>query len=160
MQQCKQSFKPIATKQSTILILGSLPGDASLAKQEYYAHPQNKFWRLITAILKIPLPETYKEKVELFTLHNIALWDVVATAIRKGSLDSAMQQVVPNNIEGFLKVHGSIKLIAFNGLKAAALYKKHFNFEEGRRYITLPSSSPANAGKNFEELVEAWGKIL
>jgi hypoxanthine-DNA glycosylase len=160
MQQRKQSFNPIATKQATILILGSLPGDASLTKQEYYAHPQNKFWRLMAAVLQTNIPQTYNEKIALLTTHNIALWDVAATAVRKGSLDSAMQEVVPNNIDAFLQEHTTITTIAFNGLKAAALYKKHVTFVEHIRYITLPSSSPANAGKSFELLVKEWQKIL
>lgn len=156
----KKSFEPISGPNTTILILGSMPGDKSLELSEYYGHARNRFWKVIAAITSNPLPLTYDEKKELLAQTNIGLWDVVHTADRKGSLDTAIKNEIPNDIDGFITRHPELKVIAFNGAKSEALFNSYFKRKEGIRYVSLPSTSPANAAISFEKLCTVWQKIL
>jgi len=156
----KTSFTPIADTTVEILILGSMPSEKSLLEQEYYAHPQNRFWRILAALTNVPLPSRYSDKIQLLKDNNIAVWDVVHHAKRIGSLDSAIEQESPNDIESFLEHHRTIKTIGFNGKKSEALFDKYFNRKNHIRYISLPSTSPANAGIGFEALCERWKLLL
>jgi hypoxanthine-DNA glycosylase len=154
------SFEPISNPDTSILILGSLPGDKSLELGEYYGHPRNRFWKIISAITNSELPLTYPNKKALLLHATIGLWDVAHKANRAGSLDSAIKDAEPNDLEGFLKRHRKIRVIAFNGAKAQALYDKYFDRKAEINYITLPSSSPANAGIDFENLCRKWSAII
>lgn len=156
----KTSFSPIANKDTEILILGTMPGEKSLLLQEYYAHPRNKFWKILSSITKEPLPSTYKEKQAFLLKKRLGIWDVAHSANRKGSLDSAIQNEVPNDIRGFIKSHPKLKVIAFNGAKAESLFDKYFERSGNITHFSLPSSSPANTGFTFEALCERWEKIL
>lgn len=160
VSNAKRSFPPIANKDTEILILGTMPGEKSLLLQEYYAHPGNKFWKILSATNKEPLPSTYKEKQAFLLKNKLGIWDVAHTADRKGSLDSAIQNEVPNDIPGFIKSHFKLKVIAFNGAKAESLFDKYFDRSGNITYVSLPSSSPANTGFSFEALCERWEKIL
>ncbi len=156
----KTSFPPISNPETEILILGTLPGEKSLEMQEYYAHPQNKFWRIIAAITNNQTPVTYSGKTSLLLANKIGVWDVVREAKRIGSLDSNIVGEVPNNLEEFLANHKRLKAIGFNGAKAAKLFDKYFERHENIRYVALPSSSPANARISFDEICVRWQEIL
>ena len=154
------SFQPIATSTSKVLVLGSLPGQESLRRGEYYAHPRNAFWRIVEALFGIPATSDYRERTHRLMNAGIALWDVCAAAHRPGSLDSAIQgaSVNPNDFATFFCAHPRVTLIAFNGAKAAELYRKHVGLTMPRS-IVLPSTSPANAGIPYSEKLERWSEI-
>ncbi len=156
----KQSFPPISNQTAEILILGSLPGEKSLAMHEYYAHPQNKFWRIIAAITNNKTPVTYREKTSLLINNRLGVWDVVRQAKRIGSLDTNIVDEVPNNLDDFISRHKKLKVIGFNGTKSLKLYDKYFKRCEHIKYIHLPSSSPANARIKFDEICEKWRTLL
>lgn len=159
-EHLKYSFPPIASAEIEILILGSIPGDRSIAENEYYGHPRNRFWRMLAGITDSPMPVSYADKKELLLRNRIGLWDVAHQAIRRGSLDSAIQQPEPNDIASFIERHPKLKVIAFNGRKAEALYKQFFSQSNKIQYFSMPSTSPANAGITFDQLRERWGEII
>lgn len=156
----KTSFEPISYPGTTILVLGSMPGDKSLELSEYYGHVRNRFWKVISAITNNPLPLTYADKKDLLRQTNIGLWDVVHTADRQGSLDTAIKNEIPNDLDGFIARHPELKVIGFNGAKSEALFNSYFKRKEGIRYVSLPSTSPANAAIGLEKLCAVWQKIL
>lgn len=156
----KTSFPPISDPKTEVLILGTLPGDRSLESGEYFAHPRNRFWKIISAITNNPLPQNYSEKVELLYRTRIGVWNVLHKARRKGSLDTAIQNEVPNDLPRFISGHGNLKVIAFDGLKAAAFYDKHFSRRSDLKYICLPGCSPANARFNLESLCHRWAEMF
>ena len=143
-----------------ILILGSLPSVASVTQQQYYAHPQNAFWRIIEALFAECQPLDYAQRIALLKQNRIALWDVIARAKREGSLDSAIEaaSVVPNDIVGLISTFPSLHSIYLNGGSAAALFKRHIaqHLPRPLSVVTLPSTSPANARLRFEGKLEKW----
>lgn len=155
----KYSFAPISENDAAILILGTMPGEQSLQLQQYYGHARNNFWKIISSLFDENLPTDYKEKIRLLTQNKIALWDVLEACERQGSLDSAIKMEVANDFESFLKQHPNIKKIYFNGQKAASFFKKYVPISDGYSFTTLPSTSPANAGKSFEDKLNEW-KII
>lgn len=156
----KSSFAPVADKHTRLLILGSLPGDRSLQASQYYAHPQNRFWKLMFHLLNEFPSDNYDYRLSVLLNHGIGLWDVTNQAHRKGSMDSDIQAEVPNPIPEFLDRHPGIRTIAFNGAKSAAIYHKHFKKPTGIDLLELPSTSPANARFNMDRLSDAWSVIL
>ena len=148
------------------LLLGSLPGQRSLQMQQYYAHPQNAFWKIVLQLFGGTSPLPYTRKVKILTDHGIALWDVVAAAERPGSLDSSIVHATArtNDFKSFFHAHPEIRRVFFNGRKAAELYRRLVlpglgtDFEE-LRYECLPSTSPANAGMTFAKKLEHWARI-
>lgn len=156
----KTSFLPIESSDIEILILGSIPGDKSLEMQQYYAHPQNRFWTMMALLTHTEKPADYAQKIELLLRNKIGLWDVAHTAERQGSLDSAIRHEQPNDIEGFLQTHPSIKVVAFNGQKARAMFNKFFREHDNLQYYTLPSTSPANAAIRIDGLCRQWQQIF
>lgn len=156
----KTSFDPISNTDTAILILGTMPGDKSLELSEYYGHAGNRFWKTIAAITENELPVTYADKKELLAKTKIGVWDVCRIANRKGSLDSAIKNEVPNDLEGFIARHAGLKVIGFNGAKSEALFNKYFKRSSSLKYISLPSTSPANAAVNFDSLCEIWRRLL
>ena len=159
-----QSFNCILPHQPPVaLILGSLPSVTSLGQQQYYAHPQNAFWRIIEALFANGAPCNYAQRIELLKQNRIALWDVIGSAKREGSLDSAIQPetVVPNDIVGLLNAYPSITTIYLNGGTAATLFKRHVakQLSATVQIIPLPSTSPANARMGFEEKLGKWDVI-
>ena len=119
----KHGLAPLVGADPRILILGSLPGDESIARQEYYGHPRNRFWKVLAAVFGESVPETYGQKKEFLFRHRVALWDVYASAERDGSTDARIKNPVTNDIPGFLAAHPGIRIIALNGGKAAGAYK-------------------------------------
>lgn len=161
-QNCK-SFLPNIDEKSEILILGSMPGEKSLAEQQYYAHPQNRFWKLMWKFCNIDnLNElNYKNKLKTLLKKKIALWDVIRSCDRNGSMDSDIQNEIPNNIPDLLKQFPNIKVICLNGNKSYSAFKKHFpKLQEQYNCYKLPSTSPANAVYKLENLYKEWSVIL
>lgn len=154
------SFPPIIGKAPRILILGSMPGKASLEAGQYYAHPRNAFWRILCELLNQGHQADYHGRVSLLMSNGIAVWDVCHKAIRHTSLDSDISEEEPNDIPALLKAHPTIKKIAFNGRKPASLYDKYFERLKGVEYATLLSTSPANAAYAYQEKLSNWEKHL
>lgn len=161
-QTCK-SFLPNINKDSEILILGSMPGVKSLEEQQYYAHPMNRFWKLMGMFCKIDnLQElNYQEKLQILLKNKIALWDVIQICDRNGSLDSNIQNEIPNDISELLKQFPNIKVICLNGNKSYCAFKKHFlKLLEEYKCYKLPSTSPANARYKLDDLYNEWREAL
>ncbi len=165
----KKSLAPVIHQNSKVLILGSMPGEQSLLKQEYYGFRANHFWRLIASVLGVEeVPEDYPDKLEMLNKAGIALWDVISSCSREGSLDINIKNEEYNDICGFLnhsaagKEEPNIRAVFFNGTKAAQSFKKGFGFDMlddcGIDYHILPSSSPANT-IGFEKKLEKWDII-
>ncbi len=155
----KYGLDPIVNDNAKLIILGSLPGELSLKKQEYYAHPQNQFWRIICAILNEDLPSEYSKKCDILLKHNIALWDVIHFAEREGSLDSNIKNAVPNNFDSFFMQYPNIKRVVLNGDKAAKLFHKHFSRIDVQT-VTVASTSPARANLTFEQKLLRWKEAV
>lgn len=161
-----ECLPPAARPDATRLILGSLPGRKSLQMQQYYAHPQNSFWKIVSHLFGAASPLPYKRRVQILTDHQIALWDVLAAAERPGSLDSSIVHASArtNDFAAFLRAHPQIRRVYFNGRKAEELYRRFVlpqldtDFEE-LRYECLPSTSPAHAGMTFARKLEIWTRI-
>ncbi|MEO6919396.1 MAG: DNA-deoxyinosine glycosylase [Collimonas sp.] len=153
----KRSFPPVVDQQVHTLILGSLPGVQSLAHSQYYAHPQNRFWKLLTEVIGVDLPALpYAARLQALLAHGIGLWDVVAEALRDGSLDSNIRDHVHNDLPSLIATLPQLQTIAFNGGTAARLGLKALGEQAGRyRIILLPSSSPAYT-KPYAEKLAAW----
>lgn len=156
----KTSFEPLDCSDAEILILGSIPGDRSIKVQEYYGHPQNRFWRVLARITNSDTPSEYAAKKAMLNTNKIALWDVAHHANRIGSMDSAIRDEESNDISHFIDNHPNLKVLAFNGKKAEQLYDKFFERAGGIVYLSLPSTSPANAACNLENLCQLWCAIL
>jgi len=135
---------PAGSTDARLLILGSLPGEASLRAQRYYAHPQNQFWHLLGSAIGEELAELdYDQRLARLAARGIALWDVVGEAHRPGSLDSAIRGVTTNRLTEFVAAHPRLEAVAFNGKTAARLGRNALTGLGGFRLIDLPSSSPA-----------------
>lgn len=157
---CKMeySFSPLVDEKSRILILGSLPGLKSLELNQYYAHPQNRFWKIMFAIFDTPLSNDYSIRCSLLLSNHIALWDVLKCADRKGSSDGNIRNQIPNDIPLLLKEHPNISFIIYNGSCAFSNFKKYFG-QPPLRYKHLLSTSPACAGRDHERF-EMWERAL
>lgn len=158
------SFASIVDSSSRALILGSMPGRASLQAGEYYAHPRNLFWRLMESLLGVDSRTPYGERIGQLLACRVALWDVLKSCTREGSLDSDIvsSSIVPNDFVSFLEEYPSIRTICFNGAKAAAFRKHVFPGLSDSSRLTfhcLPSTSPANASISFEKKLAAWGVL-
>ncbi|MGV0925330.1 DNA-deoxyinosine glycosylase [Empedobacter tilapiae] len=156
----KKSFESIISLEPRILILGSLPGDLSLEINQYYGHPRNRFWKMMFEIFETEFSEDYGMRKQLILQNKFALWDVAHSADRKGSMDAEMKNVLPNQIDELLNEHPTIKKIIFNGKKAEQLFWKYFDKKLSIEYISLPSTSPANAQFSYERLMEIWKKAI
>ncbi|WP_297986199.1 DNA-deoxyinosine glycosylase [uncultured Chryseobacterium sp.] len=160
MSERISSFPPIADKNSKILILGSIPGAKSLQMQQYYAHPQNKFWKIICEILGEEFTTDYAERISMLKKHNIALWDVIDSCERKGSLDSDIKNEEANQISKLLVEYRNIQAIFCNGQKSFKNLQKLLGKDFRVPVIALPSTSPAHASLKYEEKALSWRKIL
>lgn len=159
-----EGFAPIAAGKPTILILGTMPGAASLQRQQYYGHARNAFWPIVTALFGQQAIYDYDQLLELLISNGIALWDVLRSCRRQGSLDAniAPETIKVNDFPDFFARHSYISRIFFNGAAAEALFKKHVLKELPLRrfaYYRLPSTSPANASFSFAEKLAAWRLI-
>lgn len=158
------SFAPIGDRNAQVLILGSMPGLASLAAGQYYAHPQNAFWRIISELLACDRTSSYPARIRALKAARIALWDVLQTCSREGSLDTKIERdtQVANDFQTFFRKHRRIKHVFFNGATAEACFRTHVlgRIDAGPiAYQRLPSTSPANASLSFERKLQAWRRI-
>lgn len=151
------SFSPVVDDKARILILGSMPGVASLDAQEYYAHPRNQFWPIMMRLFNA-CPRIYEEKIAMLLDNRIALWDVVGQCRRSGSLDAKIRDVVPNDIERFLRQYPSIKIVYCNGQTSYKLFGKYVKSVDCD-VILLPSTSLAYTIP-FERKFECWKMIV
>jgi len=154
----KAGFPPVVDANTRVLILGSLPGEASLAVQQYYGNPRNAFWRLMEGVLDTPLaPLDYEARLAALLAHGVGLWDVIAEAERPGSLDAAIRDPAANDLLALVETLPALRVVAFNGGKAAKLGGKLIG--ERIQTIALPSSSPAHAARTFAQKAEAWAVL-
>jgi hypoxanthine-DNA glycosylase len=154
----KAGFPPVVDAATRVLILGSLPGEASLAARQYYGHPRNAFWRLMEGVLDTALVAlAYEDRLAALLARRVGLWDVIAEAERPGSLDAAIRDPAANDLLALIDALPALRLVAFNGGTAAKLGGKLI----GDRVPTLalPSSSPAHAAKSFEQKAIAWSAL-
>lgn len=155
----KSGLPPIARPNARLFILGSLPGDVSLAAQRYYAHPRNQFWRLIGSAIGEDLHSLpYEERLDRLAEQGIGLWDVIGSADRRGSLDQSIRNATHNRIEELIHHYPELEAIAFNGGKSAEIGRKLIGHGHGVQLIDLPSSSPAHT-RSFEEKAAAWSRL-
>lgn len=159
MENRISSFPPFIDDQSKILILGSIPGVKSLEKQQYYAHPQNKFWKIIFELFSEEFTENYPERVATLTKHHIAIWDVIDSCERKGSLDSEIKNEEANQIGELLEQYPNVKAIFCNGGKSYKNLQKILGKNYKLPIILLPSTSPLHT-VSFEKKYEEWKAIL
>ena len=148
-------FPPLYDKNSKVLILGSFPSVKSREQMFFYGHPQNRFWKVISAVMDKDTPVTIEEKSKFLHANNIALWDVIASCDIVGSSDSSIKNVVANDLTEILQ-KANIKQIFVNGKTAEKYYNKYIRDNIDRDAVCLPSTSPANAGWSVERLIEAW----
>lgn len=153
------NIPPLYNEGSKILILGSFPSVKSREGQFFYHHPQNRYWKVMAAVLGCPVPETIEEKKKMILENHVAMWDVIASCEITGSSDSSIKNVLPNDIGGLLK-ETYIERIYTNGNAAHKNYQKYIKVKTRIEDIVLPSTSPANAAWSLERLIEVWKKEL
>jgi TDG/mug DNA glycosylase family protein len=155
----KFGLPPIARADARLFILGSLPGDASLSARRYYAHPTNQFWRLLGQAIGEDLqPLSYEERLRSLANRRIGLWDVIASASRRGSLDQAIRSADHNSVEQLLNDYPELKALAFNGSTAASAGRRLLGATARLSLVDLPSSSAANT-RPFVEKAQAWAVL-
>lgn len=160
-------FPPVVGAAPRVLLLGSLPGRRSLAERRYYAQPQNAFWKILGALVGAGPELDYEARLARLEQSGIALWDVLASGQRPGSLDASIVKatIVVNDFAGFFARHGAVELIGFNGRTAAALYARHVlpslsSMLASIPTVTLPSTSPAHAAMRFDAKLARWSDAL
>ncbi len=154
---------PSIDKGCRALILGSMPGVKSLEEQQYYAHPQNRFWPMMAHILGEKLPSIYEDRLAMLLDHHIALWDSIGRCEREGSLDSAIREEQGNDFTALLQTYPGIQAICFNGGKSAQAFRRYNKPLLKRKdiaFYAMPSTSPANARWRLPMLEETWRNAL
>lgn len=161
-----KSFPPVINSHSRIVILGSMPGVASLQAYQYYGNPRNYMWSILYALFDEGRePDSVYENKLLFALsHGIALWDVIAACERKGSLDSNIKQVIPNDIAGLLRLYPNVETLVCNGTKSFSELNKHFGSAPEitqRVVLRMPSTSPIPTKhyRGLEDRLKAWQAV-
>jgi hypoxanthine-DNA glycosylase len=142
-----------------VLVLGTLPGEESLRRGEYYAHPRNLFWPIVFGLFDAVPPADYGERVAFVARRRIALWDVVASGERLASADATIRAEIPNAIDALIARHPAIRAVAFNGGGAQRLHDRHFARRADIAYLALPSTSPAYARLGFAEKLAQWAAL-
>jgi hypoxanthine-DNA glycosylase len=155
----KRSFPPVTNAGTLVLILGSLPGEVSLARQRYYAHPRNQFWRLVGAVAGVELEALrYEPRLEALLGRGIGLWDTVGAATRRGSLDGNIRGIERNALADLVESLPKLRAVGFNGGKSAALGIPQLSGREGLALVPLPSSSPAFT-LPFDDKLAHWRQL-
>jgi hypoxanthine-DNA glycosylase len=159
------SFPPVAAPDARVLILGSMPGEASLRAGQYYAHQRNAFWRIMGDLLGAGAELPYVDRLARLQAAGIALWDVIADCRRSGSLDADIvkESVRANDFSGFLAAHPGVERVYFNGGAAETNFRRHVlpNLPGTTlRMLRLPSTSPAHAARSYAEKLAAWSVIV
>lgn len=155
----EHDIEPVFDQRSRVLMLGTMPSPKSREKGFFYGHPQNRFWKVLAAMLDAPVPETITEKSALLLEHRIALWDVLASCEITGASDASIRDPKPNDLRLILD-HAPIERIFCTGTKATQLYRKLCEPALGIPCAQLPSTSPANAAMRLPDLIEAYRAAL
>jgi hypoxanthine-DNA glycosylase len=154
-----RGLAPVLAPATRILILGSFPGAASLAAQQYYAHPRNQLWPILSALTGQPLADLpYDERLPLLLAHGYGLWDVLGACERKGSLDSAIRKPAANDFARLRELCPQLEVVGFNG-QTAGKFAPQFA-AEGYRTLVLPSTSPAHAGVTLADKITLWRQLV
>ena len=154
-----QGLEPIVPAQARLAVLGSFPGEASLRAQQYYAHPRNQFWPILSSLWGVDLVQAdYASRVAELHRRGLALWDVHASCRRKGSLDSAIRDAVPNDLAQLLRRAPGLRAVAHNGGESARALARTRAL--GLAVYRLPSTSPANASWSFDRKLQAWREVF
>nr|WP_315248174.1 DNA-deoxyinosine glycosylase [uncultured Flavobacterium sp.] len=152
----KTALHPLVDDSSRILILGTMPGDQSIAKQQYYGNKGNHFWRILFTVFNENYSESYDDRKAFLKKHKIALWNVLASCIREGSSDSKISNEAINDFTNFHIQYPNIKNVFFESKSAAKFYHKYLQSQTDISYHILPSTSGLNAGLSFSQKVEMW----
>ncbi|MCR5825009.1 MAG: DNA-deoxyinosine glycosylase [Oscillospiraceae bacterium] len=152
-------FPPLYDARARVLILGSFPSVASREQRFFYAHPQNRFWRVLAAVLDEPVPQSVEEKTALLLRRGVALWDTIASCTLSGSSDASIQAVVPNDLRPIFAA-ADIRAVFCNGGTSYKWYNRLLRDALGREARLLPSTSPANARWTAEALTQAWRQVI
>jgi double-stranded uracil-DNA glycosylase len=161
----KCSFPPVIDSSSRVLILGSLPGEESLRRQQYYANPRNGFWLMLGAVFDEPVGKTYEERLAFILRHHLALWDTVECADREGSLDAKIVHAKANDFPALFAQHPALRAVAFNGGKSEELFnrlalpKLPADLTQRLKFVSLPSTSPANV-QPIAKKMGRWRTLL
>jgi hypoxanthine-DNA glycosylase len=155
------SFAPIQNREARVLVLGSMPGAASLLAGRYYAYPHNAFWPIMGALFGAGPAVAYQTRVHMLKRAGLALWDVMASCVREGSLDSDIDEtsIVPNDFPAFFDAHPRLEHVFFNGTKAEHCFNSYVRphlSERGLTFTRLPSTSPAHASLSLQKKIGAW----
>ncbi|MGZ5025931.1 MAG: DNA-deoxyinosine glycosylase [Methylobacter sp.] len=158
-------FEPIADPNAEILVLGSMPGRESLAAGQYYANRRNAFWRIMAELLDFDPASSYEDRLQALKNARIALWDVLQSCTRTGSLDAKIDDasITANDFRNFFRAHDKIHAVFFNGAKAESAYRQHvlpFVSTVSIDYMRLPSTSPAHASLAYEQKLQAWQAVI
>ena len=157
----KRGLPPIVDKDSRILILGSLPGDISLAKQQYYGNPRNHFWSILSTVLGEEIPENYSARIAILSAHRIALWDVLRAAERPGSLDTGIRDRVPNDLRDLLFRYPNIRFILLNGSEAGKSFRHFFpDLDIPHAQVRSSSPVPSRTANSLDEKSRQWSAAL
>ena len=152
-------FPALYDRESRILVLGSFPSVKSREQRFFYGHPQNRFWRVMAAVLDCETPQSIDEKKEMLLEHHVALWDSIASCSIEGSSDASIENVVPNDLTPIFSA-AEIRGVFCNGKKSWEMYHRYIESTSGRSAVCLPSTSPANAAWSTERLTQAWRQAL
>jgi len=150
-------FGPVIDKNTTRLVVGTMPSAASLAAARYYGHPMNKFWPIVFEVFAGTLPPAdYDERLRFILLNRVGLWDSLKSCEREGSLDKDIRSETPNDFRLLLSGHGKVKRLLFNGHKAGQYFMRYIGKIDGIEYTVLPSTSPANASVDYGTKLKRW----
>lgn len=161
MSEVLQGLAPIVGERPRLLILGNMPSVTSLAAGEYYGNPRNAFWRIAADVVGFDAATPYPERVAALQEHGIAVWDVLRSCRRVGSLDSAVERdsMMPNDFRQFFDDHREIELVVFNGAAAETNYRRLVHIEPSPARVRLPSTSPAHT-MAYADKLDAWRAVL
>jgi len=157
------SFPPLANSQARVLVLGSMPGKRSLELQQYYGHPRNAFWKIMEDLWGIPAALPYEERIARLLCEGVAVWDVMQSCVREGSLDASIVEasIIVNDFPNFFSHHPQVRHVFFNGAKAEQAFRKYVVVEKipAVTCVRLPSTSPANAATRYPQKLQAWQQL-
>lgn len=154
------AFPPIIGPKPHTLILGTMPGVKSLLHQQYYAHPQNQFWKFMGDIYGAGINLPYPERLQILTSQGIAVWDVLQSCVREGSMDSDIKHALPNDFKLFFDTYPEIRKVVFDSAKAEEIFKKTQSDFAGIEFHRVPSPSPAHARLSYAEKLTRWKLAL